>query len=74
MDWDWTEGLHRFTSHLFPTSDLIEHDLDSDGDCVCGPVVEPVPRDEHGGFGWMYLHSSLDGRELVGGTARGQLR
>ncbi len=41
---------------------LFEHDVDSDGDCPCGPRVEPVPRPD-GSFGWVYVHHSLDGRE-----------
>ena len=63
LQWEAIEGLRRFTSHVHPLSDLIEHDIDSDGDCVCGPVVEPVPTDDAGGLGWMFVHSSLDGRE-----------
>ena len=47
--------------HVQPVNDLIEHE-DSD-DCPCGPVVEPVPRDD-GSMGWIVTHHSLDGREL----------
>lgn len=49
------------TVHVVPISDLTEHD--SDEDCVCIPTVEPVQRDD-GSTGWMYVHHSLDGREL----------
>ena len=45
----------------YPIGDLIEHDTDDD-DCVCGPTVVPVPRDD-GSMGWVIVHHSLDGRE-----------
>jgi hypothetical protein len=48
------------TVHVEPVNDLIEHE-DSDG-CVCGPTIEPVPRDD-GSMGWLVIHHSLDGRE-----------
>lgn len=48
--------------HVTPVDDLIEHDVDDDGDCVCGPEVVPVPR-EDGSFGWSVTHHPLDGRE-----------
>lgn len=47
--------------HVFPVNDLIEHDRTGD-DCVCGPEVEPVERDD-GSIGWLVVHHSLDGRE-----------
>lgn len=31
--------------------------------CPCGPRVEAVMRDD-GSNGWLYIHHSLDGREL----------
>lgn len=49
------------TVHTYPVADLIEHDTDG-GDCICGPTVEPVMR-EDGSNGWHVLHHSLDGRE-----------
>lgn len=49
--WRW----HRHA----PSGDLIEHDLDED--CVCGPRIEPVKRDD-GSIGWVYIHHALDGR------------
>ena len=49
--------------HVEPVDDLIEHE-DTD-ECICGPTVEPVPRDD-GSFGWLVIHHSLDGRELPG--------
>ena len=47
--------------HVYPSSDLVEHDTDTD-DCVCIPTVEAVPCDD-GSFGWLHVHHSLDGRE-----------
>ena len=47
--------------HVLPVNDLIEHDS-SGVDCICGPEVEPVPRDD-GSMGWLISHHSLDGRE-----------
>ena len=49
--------------HVHPVNDLIEHNTDSD-DCMCGPTIEPVERDD-GSFGWVVVHHSLDGRELA---------
>lgn len=48
--------------HVVPVGDLIEHPLTDD--CLCGPRVEAVQR-EDGSTGWMYVHHSLDGRELT---------
>ena len=48
------------TVHTYPVDDLIEHDTDG-GDCVCGPVTEPVMR-EDGSNGWLVVHQALDGR------------
>lgn len=47
--------------HVFPVADLVEHDTDGD-DCICGPEIEPVERDD-GSIGWLIIHHSLDGRE-----------
>jgi hypothetical protein len=47
--------------HTFPVNDLVEHDTEGD-DCVCGPTLEPVERDD-GSFGWLISHHALDGRE-----------
>jgi len=49
--------------HVWPVSDLIIHDTDDDeGNCICGPLVEPV--EGHNGYiGWLITHYSLDGRE-----------
>lgn len=52
------------TYHVVPVNDLIEHDSSGDEtDCVCGPEIVPVERDD-GTFGWVVSHHSLDGREL----------
>jgi hypothetical protein len=48
--------------HTIPVNDLIEHDTSGE-DCVSGPDVEPVMR-EDGSTGWIVIHHSLDGREL----------
>lgn len=50
------------TVHVYPVNDLIEHDTETD-DCLCGPNSEAVPDDD-GGFGWVIVHNSLDGREF----------
>lgn len=47
--------------HAVPADDLIEHE-DSE-DCACQPTAEAVKRDD-GSIGWLYVHHSLDGREL----------
>lgn len=56
-----TEGEDPY--HVWPLDDLIEHDTqDNDGNCACGPTVEPVEGD-NGYIGWVITHHSLDGRE-----------
>lgn len=49
--------------HTYPLGDVIEHLVDKDGDCPCGPTVEPVTADD-GSVNWHYVHHSLDGREF----------
>jgi hypothetical protein len=61
-NWDATEGTRRHTAHVVPVADLVVHDVDYDGDCVCGPDTVPV-RTADGRYGWMFVHHSLDGRE-----------
>lgn len=51
------------TVHTYPTRDLVEHDTEHGGDCICGPSVEAV-FSEDGSNGWHVVHHSLDGREL----------
>jgi hypothetical protein len=48
--------------HVYPIDDLVEHDMTSDGECVCGPETVPVERDD-GSIGYVIVHHSLDGRE-----------
>lgn len=48
------------TVHVVPIGDLVEHDADDE--CICGPTVEAVFR-EDGSNGWVAIHHSLDGRE-----------
>lgn len=52
-------------SHVYPLRDTIEHDTESD-DCICGPQVEAVPR-EDGTFGWIFMHHALGGRAVESG-------
>ncbi len=49
--------------HVLPVNDLVEHDSSGE-QCVCGPHVEAVFRDD-GTNGWLVSHHSLDGRELA---------
>ena len=51
--------------HVVPLNDLVGHT--ADGECVCGPETEPVPRND-GSMGWVVSHQSLDRRELQEGT------
>ncbi len=46
--------------HVVPVGDLMDHDID--GDCLCGPRLEPIKRLD-GSVAWMHVHHSLDGRE-----------
>lgn len=48
--------------HVYPTVDIVDHLVDHDGRCVCGPRCAPVIRAD-GAIDWMYVHHSLDGRE-----------
>lgn len=45
--------------HVLPLGDGFYHEPE---DCPCGPVTEPVPRDD-GSFGWLITHHSLDHRD-----------
>ena len=47
--------------HVIPENDLICHIAE---DCPCGPLTDPVRR-EDGSYGWVLVHHSLDGRELI---------
>jgi len=49
--------------HLVPVSDLIEHDVDDEQFCVCGPGSEWLIADD-GSHGKIIVHHALDGRDL----------
>ncbi|WP_280393073.1 hypothetical protein [Nocardia wallacei] len=49
-------------AHVVPSGDLLEHRVEADGECVCGPRMEPV-KNSDGSIGWVVVHHSLDGRE-----------
>jgi len=51
------------TMHVYPVEDLIEHNVEEDDACICGPRTTPVKRDD-GSMAWVITHHSLDGREL----------
>lgn len=55
-----TEGPGDF--HVWPLNDLINHAVDGEDDCPCGPQAQPVERPD-GSIGWVVMHHSLDGRE-----------
>ncbi len=59
MGWWVNKTLMSREVHVIPLDDFIEHELE---DCVCGPEVEPRPRDD-GSIGWVVSHNALDGRE-----------
>ncbi len=48
--------------HAVPIGDLIEHDCEHQEACVCGPRVEL--HDTEQGDAWLYVHHSLDRREV----------
>lgn len=52
--------VERGPVHVVPINDLVGHEASDD--CVCGPTVEAVFRDD-GSNGWVVVHHSLDGRE-----------
>jgi hypothetical protein len=60
-----SSAVQSDTYHVVPVNDLIDHDSSGEEDCVCGPEILPVERDD-GSFGWVVSHHSLDGRELHG--------
>lgn len=50
------------TSHTRPLRDAIEHDVEDDSDCICGPTYELLVAAD-GSDAWLAIHHSLDGRE-----------
>lgn len=59
--WLWCQPRQNI-SHSLPQDDLVEHSVSPW--CVCGPSLLPV-RMALGVQGSLYVHASLDGRELV---------
>lgn len=60
----WRYGVAEDDAvHVEPVGDLVDHEV---YDCLCGPLVEPVKR-EDGSVGWLVTHSSLDNREASEG-------
>lgn len=51
------DAVHR-DIHVTPDDDLIEHDINDDNDCICGPAWELTNGTV------MYTHHSLDNREV----------
>lgn len=60
--WRYIQGetMHDY-SHVWPERDLIEHQINDDGECPCNPPCQPLVR-EDGSIGWHYDHRALDGR------------
>jgi len=52
----------RSIVHCVPRNDLIEHDTDAAGLCVCGPELT-VQHGDDALDRYVYTHHSLDGRE-----------
>lgn len=48
--------------HALPVDDLIDHDTDEDGACVCGPLVV-LRADGDWSFCFLVIHQPLDGRD-----------
>ena len=46
--------------HVYPTNDLIEHDVDHGVTCQCNPSIKPP---EQGEKRPIIIHNALDGRE-----------
>jgi hypothetical protein len=46
--------------HIVPVDDIIEHVVDVDEECICGPRMDLV----EGQADWLWVHNSLDGREF----------
>ena len=65
----WRSHTDGSPVHVWPETDIVEHDVDSD-DCICGPDTVPVAR-QNGSVGWMIRHHSLDGRERTEDSSDG---
>lgn len=68
LAWRTVFDFHRREGHILPLHDLVEHPEDED--CICGPTCE-AHQCEDGGTSWLYIHHSLDGREM--GEQRGSV-
>lgn len=66
--WESLKGKDLGTAIVYPIGDLIRHDIDEGASCLCMPRIESVPR-EDGTAGVLYVHSSVDGRELQEGKS-----
>ena len=60
--WEAVTIDHGDHAHVIPVFDSISHDVDPDGDCICGTRIEPNVWDD-GTINWMITHFALDGRE-----------
>lgn len=49
--------------HIHPLGDLIEHQLDDAGDCVCGPACFVDTGTDVGDVD-RWIHHALDGRDV----------
>lgn len=58
------EGL-LVTVHVHPVNDVVEHDVETEGDeCLCGPTIEFIdPETGEAHAEALVIHHSLDGRE-----------
>ena len=57
------EGKDWHMVAVLPANDTVHHD-GMDEDCVCGPTVQPVERDD-GSYGWVLVHHALGGGDPV---------
>jgi hypothetical protein len=55
IDEDFNSSIH----HVYPQDDIVAHEVDYEGECICGPS----PIFAVGGM--LYEHHSLDGREFA---------
>lgn len=55
---EWHTLADEEQIHIVPVGDLVEHERTRD--CACGPYREHLE-----GRDWLYMHASLDGRELL---------
>lgn len=58
----YLELLDNNSWHVYPVDDIVDHDTVGDK-CVCGPTLR-CEFNEDMSVAWIYVHHSLDGREL----------